>query len=135
MVGKMVGKYGNTWKLQASAFKHIMQNICCSTKRWKLAEWWWMGCWGWQWFLLQHVSPCLVVLLKCLIALDEKIKVFTSHYSIITIVAMAREQKWNKLTLVNDDANHMQSALLNANQNYSQLEFYYCIPVSCLEKE
>ncbi len=24
---------------------------------------------------------------------------------------------------------------LNANQNYSQLEFYYCIPVNCLEKE
>jgi hypothetical protein len=23
----------------------------------------------------------------------------------------------------------------NANQNYSQLEFYYCIPVNCLEKE
>jgi hypothetical protein len=24
---------------------------------------------------------------------------------------------------------------LNANQIYSQLEFYYCIPVNCLEKE
>jgi len=24
---------------------------------------------------------------------------------------------------------------LNANQNYSQLEFCYCIPVNCLEKE
>ncbi len=34
------------------------------------------------------LSGCAV---KCLIALDENIKVFTSQYSIITIVAMARE--------------------------------------------
>ncbi len=99
----MVGKYGETWKLQASAFKHIMQNICCSAKWRKLAEWW---------DVLLGVGLLLVIAyfslsgcaMKCLISLDEKIKVFTSQYSIITIVAMVREQKWNKLTLVNDDA-------------------------------
>jgi hypothetical protein len=66
-----------------------MQNTCCSTKRWKLAEWW---------DVLLGVGLVLVIAyfflsgcaMKCLIALDEKMKVFTSHY-IITIVAMARE--------------------------------------------
>jgi hypothetical protein len=67
-----------------------MKNICCSTKRWKLAEWR---------DVLLGVGLVLVIAYfslsgcaeKCLIALDEKIKVFTSYYSIITIVAMARE--------------------------------------------
>jgi hypothetical protein len=34
------------------------------------------------------LSGCAI---KCLISLDEKIKLFTSQYSIITIVAMVRE--------------------------------------------
>jgi hypothetical protein len=54
-----------------------------------LAEWW---------DVLLGVGLVLVIAyfflsgcaMKCLIALDEKMKVFTSHY-IITIVAMARE--------------------------------------------
>jgi len=32
--------WGNMEVVGIDAFKHIMQNICCSTKCWKLAEWW-----------------------------------------------------------------------------------------------
>jgi hypothetical protein len=55
-----------------------------------LAEWWDVLL-GVGLVLVIAYFPLSGCAVKCLIALDEKIKVFTSHYSIITIVAMARE--------------------------------------------